>query len=129
MAKNERYGHNIFYYTISLSLSNCRVNETNTTGQTPLHYAALWNDLKAVRLLLKNGADVELQDKDGVQPIFNAADHGNNEYVDVPRNIPWTRFCHNYHYTNLTFVGNLRFKTRSYIGSHSFEVINSSISV
>ena len=103
----------IFYCTLSLSLSNCRVNEKNTTGWTPLHCAALGNHPEAVRLLLKNGADVELKDKVGYQPIHYAALEGNNEYVDVPRNIPWTRFCHNYHYTNLTFVGNLRFKTRS----------------
>ena len=92
----------IFYCTLSLSLSSCRVNEQNDDGQTPLHCAALRNHPEAVRLLLKNGADVELQDKDGDQPIFNAAAQGNNEYVDVPRNIPWTRFCHNYHYTKLT---------------------------
>ena len=119
----------IFYCTLSLSLSNCRLNKQDDIGRTPLYYAALRNHLEAVRLLLKNGADVELQDKGGDQPIFKAARDGKNEYVDVPRNIPWTRFCHNYHYTNLTFVGNLRFKTRSYIGSHSFEAINSSISV
>ena len=47
----------IFYCTLSLSLSNCRVNE---------------------------------QDKEGFQPIHYAARKGNNEYVDVPRNIPWT---------------------------------------
>ena len=103
----------IFYCTLSLSLSKCRVNEQDDYGRNPLFYAALWNNLEAVRLLLKNGADVELQDKGGDQPIFKAAEEGNNEYVDVPRNIPWTRFCHNYHYTNFTFVGNLRFKTRS----------------
>ena len=103
----------IFYCTLSLSLSNCRVNEKNTTGQTPLHYAALRNNTEAVRILLQNGADVELKDKHGDQPIHKAAKKGNNEYVYVPRNILWTRFCHNYHYTNLTFVGNLRFKPRS----------------
>ena len=104
----------IFYCTLSLSLSNCRVNEQeNDSGRTPLSYAAQSNNLETVRLLLKNGADVELKDKVGDQPIHYAAWRGNNEYVDVPRNIPWTRFCHNYHYTNLTFVGNLRFKTRS----------------
>ena len=36
---------------------------------------------------------------EGNQPI-----HGNNEYVDIPRNILWT---------NLTFVGNLRVRKGS----------------
>ena len=102
----------IFYCTLSLSLSKCRVNEQDDYGRNPLFYAALCNNLKAVRLLLKNGADVELQDRFGNQPI-HYAENGNNEYVDVPRNILWTRFSHNYHYTNFTFVGNLRVKTRS----------------
>ena len=69
----------IFYYTLSLSLSNCRVNEQGSFGQTPLHIAALRNHLEAVRLLLKNGADVELQNIGGDQPIHNAAEEGNNE--------------------------------------------------
>ena len=68
------------------------MNEQDADLSTPLHKAALWNNLEAVRILVKNGADVELQDRDGNQPIHNAALQGNNinEYVDVPRNIHWT---------------------------------------
>ena len=33
--------HNIFYCTLSLSLSNCRVNELDEYGNQPIHYAAL----------------------------------------------------------------------------------------
>ena len=84
----------IFYCSLSLSLSNCRVNEQDSLGNTPLHKAALRNHLEAVRLLLKNGADVELQVRWGDQPIHEAASRGNNQYVDVPRNILWTIFCH-----------------------------------
>ena len=60
------------------------MNETDTHGETPLHKAAYWNSLQAVRILLQNGADVELKDKHGDQPIHKAAKKGNNEYVDVP---------------------------------------------
>ena len=105
--------HNILLHPFFIS-SNCCVNERDEVfRRTPLNYAAYYNNPEVVRLLLKNGADVELQDRLGDQPIHSAASRGNNEYVDVPKNILWTRFCYNYHYTNLTFVGNLHFKTRS----------------
>ena len=58
-----------------------------------------------MRNCLKNEADEHGEDN---QPI-----HGNNEYVDVPRNILWTApFPYNGH-TNLTFVGKLRVRKGS----------------
>ena len=48
---------------------------------TPLHIAARRNHTSAVRILLEKGADMQLKDDNGEQPIHIAAEAGNYEYV------------------------------------------------
>ena len=48
---------------------------------TPLHIAARRNHTLAVRILLEKGADMQLKDDNGEQPIHIAAEAGNYEYV------------------------------------------------
>ena len=40
-----------------------------------------------MRILLKKGADMQLKDDNGDQPIHLAAEAGHYEYVDIHRNI------------------------------------------
>lgn len=45
------------------------LNHANAAGQTPLHYAAAREDLKLVEILVKNGANPHLLDKQGMSPL------------------------------------------------------------
>jgi Ankyrin repeats (3 copies)/KH domain len=48
------------------SRSEVNVNAQNQTGSTPLHKAALNNNLSAIRMLLEHGADAALENKAGM---------------------------------------------------------------
>ncbi|KAJ3260418.1 hypothetical protein HK103_000560 [Boothiomyces macroporosus] len=48
------------------------INQPNNDGITALHAAAVDNQLEAVQLLLRHGANVHLRDKFGRSPLFNA---------------------------------------------------------
>ncbi|CAG5127004.1 unnamed protein product [Candidula unifasciata] len=50
-----------------------RVNQVNHVGLTALHHGVLSNNLDAVKLLLCNGADVNVQDIHGFSPLHTAA--------------------------------------------------------
>ena len=60
---------------------DCDVDAIDDYHQTALHIAARHNHTSAVRILLEKGADVQLKDNDGDQPIHVAAEKGNYEYV------------------------------------------------
>ena len=59
------------------------VNETDSTGRTPLHIFASWGkDPKVLKMLIKNGALVNAMDEDGQTPLFRAAARNPNpEFV------------------------------------------------
>jgi ankyrin repeat protein len=57
------------------------VNYQNRNGETPLSFAAAWNQLNAAKLLLRLGADPNLADKSGGTPLMLAAQHGSPELV------------------------------------------------
>lgn len=48
-----------------LSFTECDVNHKNANGQTSLFYACSKNNIPMARLLLENGAQVNVQDKYG----------------------------------------------------------------
>lgn len=50
-----------------------RVNQVNHVGLTALHHGVLSNNLDAVKLLLCNGAEVNVQDVHGFSPLHTAA--------------------------------------------------------
>jgi uncharacterized protein len=56
------------------------LNQTNSIGDTPLHTACSWGELKPVEVLLRNGAGVNAKGDRGCTPIFNAV-IGRNPHV------------------------------------------------
>ncbi|SDO14850.1 Ankyrin repeat-containing protein [Paenibacillus sp. yr247] len=65
--------------------SGLDVNEVNSSGGTPLISAALGNSLSSAKILLSNGAKVNVQDggKWGWTPLSLAASHHNKEMVEL----------------------------------------------
>jgi ankyrin repeat protein len=64
-----------------LSIRNINVNVKNDErGSTPLHYAALHGHIEIARLLLQNGADVNVKSDRGRTPLYCAAWNG---HIDV----------------------------------------------
>lgn len=57
------------------------VNATSPDGSTALHWAAHWNDLDAVRALLKAGAAANVANRYGSSPLSEAAALGNAAIV------------------------------------------------
>lgn len=57
-----------------------KINKTNKHGESPLQIAAIKGDLKQVKLLIKQGAQVNTRDHAGWSPLHEAACKG---YLDV----------------------------------------------
>ena len=69
---------------IKLMIENMKNVNVKATDQmwTPLHVAAMYDNLEAVKLLLANGADPELESSEGGTPITCAEIYGNQEILD-----------------------------------------------
>lgn len=52
--------------------SNTLINQVDKQGKTPLHMAAIKNNLGNIDLLLKNSANIDIKDKDGRTALFYA---------------------------------------------------------
>lgn len=62
------------------ALSTCDVNEQEeTTGFTALHYCAQNQYLEIAKLLIDNGADVDIKDVYGNTPLFKAVFFSNGD--------------------------------------------------
>ncbi|MCC2646037.1 MAG: hypothetical protein K0R02_102 [Rickettsiaceae bacterium] len=62
------------------------VNDTNEEGKTPLHYAIINSNAKAIQLvqfLLENDANLNIQDKDGRTPLHYAILKGRPEIANL----------------------------------------------
>ena len=59
------------------------LNAPQTDGTTALEWAAHWNDVDAVKLLLSSGADPKLANRYGVTPLSEAAAAGNAAIIDM----------------------------------------------
>ncbi|KAF6778441.1 hypothetical protein AHF37_02090 [Paragonimus kellicotti] len=62
-------------------LINCR--DIDGRHSTPLHFAAGYNRLAVVELLLQYNADVHAKDKGGLVPLHNACSYGHNRVAEL----------------------------------------------
>uniref|UniRef100_A0A183TH09 ANK_REP_REGION domain-containing protein n=1 Tax=Schistocephalus solidus TaxID=70667 RepID=A0A183TH09_SCHSO len=62
-------------------LINCR--DIDGRHSTPLHFAAGYNRLGVVELLLQFGADVHAKDKGGLVPLHNACSYGHAKVAEL----------------------------------------------
>lgn len=58
------------------------LNKLNINGQTPLHVAAAQGSHIVVKMLAKNGADIDIPDKQGISIIGQAALNGRTQIVE-----------------------------------------------
>ena len=65
-------------YLLFIPIQNsATINCLNSLQQTPLAVAAAYNHVPVIEYLLKKGAHIETQDKDGYTPLLLAASEGN----------------------------------------------------
>ncbi|KKT23685.1 MAG: hypothetical protein UW09_C0003G0207 [candidate division TM6 bacterium GW2011_GWF2_43_87] len=85
-------GGNLDVISYLIDVAKADVNAVDQWGTTPLHKAIRSNQLEAVKLLVKKGADVNQKTKHFGTPLFSAAEKGNleimrylieDEHVDV----------------------------------------------
>ncbi len=57
------------------------IDAKNNFGLTPLHYAAAWGHGGVIKLLLSDGANVNVANKQGLTPLFLASRDGREEVV------------------------------------------------
>ena len=60
----------------SLIKQHANVNAAQPDGTTALHWAAHWNDLDAVKLLLQSGADAKAANRYGSTPLSGSRGFG-----------------------------------------------------
>lgn len=63
--------------------SHAPLSTTSKTcvGETPLHVAAAWGDLSAIKLLVHAGADLDARGDIGYTPLHEAAEQGHSDAV------------------------------------------------
>ena len=59
------------------------INAIQPDGTTALHWAAHWNDLESVDLLLQAGADPKIANRYGATPLSEAASLGNAPMIEA----------------------------------------------
>jgi hypothetical protein len=64
-------------------LDNMSVNSRGEGGETPLHWMAILGDSKAIEILMKNGAMVNVADHDGNTPLHEAVSSHHENAVDT----------------------------------------------
>jgi ankyrin repeat protein len=57
-------------------LSAITVDARDISGDTPLHYAVYWGDVRAIEMLAAAGADIDAAGENGASPLFCAVLHG-----------------------------------------------------
>ena len=59
------------------------VNDITNRGMTPLMYAAIYNQSEIAKLLLENGANLDMKDKSGRTALDHAKTSGSNEVMEI----------------------------------------------
>ncbi|MDB5864470.1 MAG: hypothetical protein JWO70_2276 [Betaproteobacteria bacterium] len=59
-----------------MRLAAITVDTRDACGDTPLHYAVYWGDVRAIEMLAGAGADVDAPGDNGATPLFSAVLHG-----------------------------------------------------
>ena len=59
------------------------VRDRGTLGDTPLHVAAIWGDVRVGKLLLDAGADPNVQGEYGNTPLHEAVGQKHHEFVKL----------------------------------------------
>jgi ankyrin repeat protein len=57
-------------------LPSITVHTRDAAGDTPLHYAVYWGDVRAIEVLAAAGADLDAPGEYGATPLFCAVLHG-----------------------------------------------------
>jgi ankyrin repeat protein len=60
---------------------NVNVNEPDSAGETPLHYASIRGHSEVAVILISHGADPNIKSDRGVTPLHDAAKHGKLDTV------------------------------------------------
>lgn len=66
---------NLYYRVLALLDAGADPRMADNKGMTPLHYAAMNNDIAIMSLLVKRGADVNAADEEGLTPVLVACKH------------------------------------------------------
>ncbi len=66
---------------------NVDLNEKGSLGISPLHYAAQFNHINTLLLLIEEGADLEIKDPVGQTPLFYAVINNSFESADILLNL------------------------------------------
>lgn len=64
-----------------LAMPGANLEVTDSTGSTPLHYAAREGQEKAASVLIQAGASLAARDAEGCQPLHSAASTGHQEAI------------------------------------------------
>jgi len=67
----------------SLLKQKTDINAIQPDGTTALHWAAHWNDLESVNLLLRAGANPKIANRYGATPLSQAASVGNAQMIEA----------------------------------------------
>jgi ankyrin repeat protein len=70
-----------------VGLGDVSVTTVGNFRDTPLHVAAVQNDLDAIRLLVEAGGDINAKDEEGYSPLHEAVEQGNNDAVILLLNL------------------------------------------
>lgn len=74
---------NIFNPDINTSGITPKANPTDIYGRTPLHYAAMYGRTEIASFLIRNGAEVDFEDHDGISPLIYAIKGGHSGTVQT----------------------------------------------
>ncbi|MBN2356421.1 ankyrin repeat domain-containing protein [candidate division KSB1 bacterium] len=59
------------------------VNCTDASGNTPLHNAAMFNQIETAKILKEKGAQIDKRNDKGILPLHIAASQGSSQIIDI----------------------------------------------